>query len=93
MKNTINKIVLAVVLVSAMASCTVTVPVTASRAEIGDLKGESTSVVMFGIYFNKNYGIKEAAKKGKITSAIATIDKRTKNFIIFRKETLIVTAK
>lgn len=94
MKNIITKGLLAGALVYTVASCSVTVPVTASNAEIGSLRGTSETVVLFGaIYLNKNYGIKEAAKKGKITSAIATMDEETKSYIIFQKKKLIVTAK
>ncbi len=77
-----------------VSSCTVILPVTASRAEIGDKKGVSTSVVVFGmIYLNKNYGIKDAAKNGNITSAIATVDEKTKTMLFYQVKELIVTAK
>lgn len=77
-----------------VASCTITMPVTASRAEIGDKRGVSESVVIFGtIYLNKDYGVKDAAEDGEITSAIATVDEKTTDYIIFQKKELIVTAK
>ena len=93
MKN-FNKILFAGLVAITMASCTVTVPVAVSNAEIGSLRGTSESTVLFGvIYLNKEYGVKEAAKNGGISSAIATVDEETKNMIIFSKKTLIVTAK
>lgn len=92
MKNKILKL-LAGVLVVALASCTVTMPVTVSNAPIGSKKGVSETVVVLKfIYLNNEYGIKEAAKKGKITGAIATVDEKTTNMILFSKKELIVTA-
>jgi len=84
---------IAIVATLALTSCTVIVPVTASRAEIGNLRGTSETTVFLGIEFNKNYGIKEAAKNGKIKSAIATVDEKISNYIFFQKKQLIVTAK
>jgi hypothetical protein len=90
----LRNIAIAGLIAGAMSSCTVILPVTASKAEIGELRGTSESIVLFQtIYLNKNYGLKEAAKKGKITSAIATIDEKTTNYLIFTKKELIVTAK
>lgn len=77
----------------ALTSCTVIAPVTASRAEIGSLRGVSETVVFLGIEFNGNYGVKEAATNGKIKSAIATVDEKTTNYLLFQKKQLIVTAK
>ncbi len=84
---------MAVVLSIALTSCTVIAPVTASRAEIGNLRGVSETTVFFGIELNKDYGIKDAANNGKIKSAIATVDEKVTNYIIFQKKELIVTAK
>jgi hypothetical protein len=90
----INKVLMCGLLAVAVSSCTITAPLTASTAEIGDKRGESETVVLFGaIYLNKDYGVKQAAENGKITSAIATMDVRTTNFLIFSKKALIVTAK
>lgn len=90
----INKILFAGLVATMMSSCSVTVPVAVSNAEIGSLRGTSKSTVILGvIYMNKQYGIKEAARNGGITSAIATVDEKTKNMIFFSKKTLIVTAK
>lgn len=94
MKKTLRNILGVFALAVVVASCTVVAPVTASDAEIGSLRGTSETVVLFGvIYLNGDYGVKEAAKKGKITSAIATIDEETTNYMIFMKKKLIVTAK
>lgn len=77
----------------ALTSCTVIAPVTASRAEIGSKRGVSETTVFLGIEFNKNYGVKDAATNGKISSAIATVDEKITNYILFCKKELIVTAK
>jgi hypothetical protein len=76
-----------------LASCSLSLPVAVSDAEIGKLRGSSSTVVLFGIYFNPNYGVKEAATNGNITSAIATADEKVTNFIFFQTRELIVTAK
>jgi len=88
------KVAMLLVVIIGLSSCTVIKPVTISNAEIGELRGESKSVVLFGvIYLNSKYGIKDAANDGNITSAIATVDEKTTNFIFFSTKTLIVTAK
>lgn len=45
-----------------------------------------------GIRFNPNYGIIDAAKKGKITK-IATVDLKYVNYILWGEYTLIVTGE
>jgi len=85
--------VIAAVAALALTSCTVIAPVTASRAEIGSLRGVSKTSVIFGIELNKEYGVKDAANNGKIKSAIATVDEKITNYILFQKKELIVTAK
>jgi len=90
----INKLILAGIVTVIMTSCTVTMPVAVSNAEIGDKRGVSESAVLFGVvYLNGNYGLKEAAVNGGISSAIATVDEETKNMVFFVKKKLIVTAK
>ena len=90
MKNIFN-IMAGVVIVATMSSCAVTMPVAISDAPIGGKRGVSESNVLFGIiYMNGNYGIKEAAKNGKITGGIGAIDEKTTNYLIFAKKELIV---
>jgi len=93
MKKHTLKIVAGVALAAVMTSCSITMPVAVSNAEIGSKKGVSTTTVIGAIYLNKNFGIKEAAKNGKITGAIATIDKKVTNYVIVQKIELIVTSK
>jgi hypothetical protein len=41
---------------------------------------------------NKNYGVNEAVKKGKITS-LATVDIKITNYVIFTKAEILVTGE
>jgi len=94
MKKLILSIVVASATLATMGSCTVVRPVTISDAEMGDLRGESHSIVVFGsVYLNPKYGIKDAALNGNITTAIATVDEKTTSFLLFSRKTMIVTAK
>lgn len=93
MKKLRIKVATLLVVIVGFSSCTVILPVTISNAEIGEKRGESKSIVIFGTYLNPKYGIKDAANDGNITSAIATIDEKTTNFIFFSRKILIVTAK
>lgn len=87
------------------ASCSVTHPYQVTNSPIGTKKGKSSTNVIFGlgvsapirysssgIRFNKNYGIIEAAKKGKITR-IGSVDLQYTSYFFFGKYTLIVTGE
>jgi hypothetical protein len=87
------------------ASCSVTHPYLVTNNSIGTKKGKSSTTVILGlgsrtpikysstgIRFNKNYGIIEAAKKGKITR-IGSVDLQYTNYVFFGKYTLIVTGE
>jgi hypothetical protein len=94
MKKRILNIVVGIACSAVLASCAMTLPKAISNAPMGDKKGVSSSVVLFGsIYLNGSYGVKDAASKGKITGAIATIDEKTSNFVFFMTKDLIVTSK
>ena len=87
MKKRILNIIIGAACTAVLASCAITLPKAISIAPIGDKKGVSTSVVLFNsIYLNGSYGVKDAANKGKITGAIATIDEKTSNFVFFVKK-------
>lgn len=88
-----NSLFLVAVVALMLSSCSITMPVAVSRAEIGQSRGVSNTVVFLGVFLNSEYGIKEAASNGNITSAIATVDEKVTNFIIFQTRQLIVTAK
>ena len=86
-----NLFIACVIAVAAsLASCSITKPLSASSAPIGNKRGVSTATVVFGLYFNKNFGIAEAAKNGGITGAIATVDEKTTNYFLFAKRQIIV---
>jgi TRL-like protein family len=77
-----------------LASCSVIVPVAVSNNTIGSKTGKSETVVVFGtLYLNKNYGIADACKKGKITGKVAIVDEKTTNFVFFQKLEMIVTGE
>ncbi|MDA3882537.1 MAG: hypothetical protein PF481_04595 [Bacteroidales bacterium] len=92
MKKIILKSAIIIAVVALLSSCTVTLPVAVSEAPIGNKRGVSESVVVLGLHLNNDFGIKDAAKNGKITGAIATVDKSTTDFILVQKVELIVTA-
>ena len=87
------------------ASCSVTHPYQVTNNPIGAKKGKSSTTVILGlgintpirysssgIRFNKNYGIIEAAKKGKITR-IGSVDLQYTSYFFYGKFTLIVTGE
>lgn len=89
-----KKLVLSIGVIAVAAltsSCSVTLPLAVSAAPIGNKTGTSSTTVLFGAQLNKNFGISEAAKNGKITGGVATADIKTTSFIIFRKKQIIVT--
>jgi len=94
MKKRILNVIIAASCSALLASCAITLPVAVSIAPIGTKTGVSSSVVLFGsIYLNGDYGVKDAANKGKISGAIATIDEKTTSYVFFSKKELIVTSK
>ena len=95
MKKTIQKIGFVAFTALTLTSCSVTAPVTASGATIGAKRGVSETNVVLGIELNKDFGIKEAAKNGNITTPIATVDQTVFTFLggLFMKKELIITAE
>lgn len=85
-----------------LSACSVTLPYTATNNPIGSKKGSSKTTILFGgasqqnlgygLVLNKNYGVIEAAKKGKI-ERIATVDIKITNYIIFTKAEIKVTGE
>lgn len=82
-----------------LASCTTISPITATNNAIGEKTGKSETVCLFyfggmssGIVLNKDYGVQEAAKKGGLNT-IATVDLEVKSYILFTKNTVIVTGE
>lgn len=101
MKN-LKNITFIATLAIIFASCSVTYPYTATNNPIGSKRGVSKTTIIFGganehnlgagIVTNKNYGVIEAAKKGKVDK-IATVDIKVTNLILFRKAEIIVTGE
>jgi hypothetical protein len=56
------------------------------------MAGKGFNIVSSGMCFNKEYGVIEAAKNGKI-ERIATVDLKKTNFLIFTQFELIVTGE
>lgn len=73
-----------------LTSCSTTMPLAVSDAPVGTKKGTSETIVLGAWEMNKNFGLAEAAKKGKIKGAIAFADLKTTNYFIFVKKEIIV---
>ena len=101
MKN-LKNIIAVSALALTFASCSITYPYTATNNPIGGKTGVSKTSIIFGvanehnlgagIVTNKDYGVVEAAKKGKIDK-IATVDIKVTNYVIFKKAEIIVTGE
>lgn len=82
------------VLAALLSSCSITTPLAVTELPIGPKKGISETKVIFGVIeLNKDYSVAEAAKKGKITGGISTVDVKYTDYIIFGKKQLIVTGE
>lgn len=86
-----------------ITSCAITTPMMVTNNSIGTKTGTSSTVCLggapgygksqyHGIMFNKNFGIVEAAKKGKI-SKIGAVDVKITNYFIFQKKEMIVAGE
>jgi hypothetical protein len=88
-----KQFILATCIALLATSCSTTMTVAVSRAELGDKKGVSNTIVVFGIQLNGDYSVGDAAKNGNITGPIATVDVKSTNYILFQQKQIIVTAK
>lgn len=89
-----KKILSFVTIVAAAAtitSCSVTSPLAVSAAPIGNKVGTSKCTLFFGLQFNRNFGIAEAAHNGGIKGGVATADLKVTNYVFFIKKEIIVT--
>jgi hypothetical protein len=86
-----------------ITSCSVTRPYAVTNNSIGSKTGSSTTTVVFGtsagttlaaglFVTNKDFGVIEAAKNGKIEK-IGAVDVKTTNFIFFQKVEIIVSGE
>lgn len=98
----------AIALAFTFASCTTTMPLTATNNSIGSKEGSSTNKCFFAVPVvqagpgqvtsyglctnNKKYGIQQAAEDAGI-SRVATVDLKTQNLFFLTKFTLIVTGE
>ncbi len=98
-----KKYIIALSAIGLMASCSITRPYTATNNPIGSKVGKSQTGVILGtsagdelavglFVLNNNFGVIEAAKKGKINK-IATVDVKTTNYLFFQKVEVIVTGE
>lgn len=108
MKKNITKGLTAIAMAFTFASCTTTMPLTATNNPIGSKEGTSTNkcffaapvvsagpgqVTSYGLCTsNKKYGIQQAAADAGI-SKVGTVDLKTQNLFIMTKFTLIVTGE
>lgn len=99
-----KKYILGSLVIGLMASCTVTRPYAVTNNPIGSKRGISKTTTIFGnsagnqlaygtFVTNKNFGVIEAAKEGKIDK-VATVDVKTTNYLFFfQKVEVIVTGE
>ena len=87
----INKLFAGSIITLALSSCTITQPYAVTEHPIGKKEGVSkTGVILGGIQLNKDYGIADAAKNGKIEGPVATVDLKVTSYILFSTKQLIV---
>lgn len=88
----IKGILAGVVLATGLFSCTITSPYAVTEHPIGKNKGVSKTTVILGtIQLNKDYGIADAARNGRIQGPISTVDLKISNYVLFSTKELIVT--
>ena len=94
-----KKIIASLVVGLILASCSITRPVAVTNNTVNVKEGRSETVCVFGaggnssgFVLNKKYGVSDAARNGGIKS-IGSVDLKVQNFIIFQKNTLIVTGE
>ena len=67
----------------AMASCSTTVPITATSNPVGNKCGEATCTRILGFGGSADVGINKAAKNGGITK-ISHVDQYVKDYVFVR---------
>jgi hypothetical protein len=97
-----KKILTLTILAIFVASCSITQPYEATNNPIGSKRGTSKTILVFGrpygkslasgFVLNKNYGVLDAAKNGKINK-IASVDLKFKNYFLFSEVEIIVTGE
>lgn len=100
-----KKIIFSGALAIVLTSCSVTMPYAVTNNTVGEKRGISKTNLILGttgawggniqaglFSTNKNFGVIEAAKKGKIET-IGSVDIKTTNYILFKKVEVIVTGE
>lgn len=95
-------IITGIVAVALVSSCALTRPYAVTNNTVGERTGVSKTTIIFGasggttlstgIVTNKDFGVIEAAKKGKI-SKVGSVDVKTTNYLFFQKVEVIVTGE
>ena len=67
-------------------------PFTTSAIPSGAYAGKGFNIISSGMCTNKDYGVIEAADKGKL-ERIATVDLKKTNYVLFTKFEIIVTGE
>lgn len=86
-----------------LTSCAVTTPMVVTNNSVGTKVGVSKTVCIggapgssrtqyHGIMLNKNFGVVEAAKNGKI-SKIGAVDVKVTNYVFFQMKEMIVAGE
>ena len=94
MKKIISILVALVVLMSLM-SCTTVSPLAATSNPVGEKVGHASATYLFGfipLTFNADHGIQKAAKDGNITE-ISTVDVKVTDYILWSDVSTVVTGK
>lgn len=87
MKKTVKTLFAMAVCAVMFASCTSTMPITATSNPVGNKCGEATSTRVLGLFGGSdNIGINKAAKSAGITR-ISHVDYVTKNYVFVQKYT------
>lgn len=89
--------------VTLLSSCALTLPYAVTNNTIGTKTGVSSTISIFGrpspatpgyhgLIFNRNFGVVEAAKNGKINK-VGSVDLKVTTYVLFNKQEFIVTGE
>ncbi len=89
--STLSRIMLILFIALLLCSCaSINIPISATSNPVGELIGQSTGIIWFGIFGNVDAGILEACQNGGITE-ISTVDFEYKYLFIGHRFTCTVT--
>ncbi|MGN0907241.1 MAG: TRL domain-containing protein [Bullifex sp.] len=94
MKKIVSILIALVVLVSLM-SCTTVTPLAATSNPVGEKVGHASATYLFGfipLTFKADHGIQKAAKDGNITE-ISTVDVKQSWYVLWSNVSTVVTGK